>query len=329
MISVQKAILKSDGIAWFMAAALIMTTAAAVAAVPPLPPEKRIVAQVTGYLAAPEPHPMQMPNAVACDAAGTICVADGAQDRIVRFTAEGKLQSAIHLVGSAELNDPTGLRFDARGGLWIADTGNHRILVMSPDGQLVQEIIPPATADGKPCNATDVALTADARRTYVVDMKNQRILIRDNTGGQWQSLGEGGQALGQFQWPFMACISNQGDLLVTEVIGARVQLLSRADKWAGTFGSFGVELGELYRPKGITVDSAGRIFVSDSTTNVVQVFSAGGASLGALTDTRGNLLRFAHPMGMCFDPRGRLLVVELSANRVAIVTFPSTVKEKT
>ena len=292
-----------------------------VLAVPPLPADKRILAQVTAHLEAPATQPMHMPNAVAADSKGNVVVADGAQDRIVRFNAAGEFERVITSVGGEKLNRSTGMRFDSQDRLWIADTGNHRLLIATPDGALAEQVPLPAAESGRPCDPTDLALTPDGKRCYVVDMGNQRIVLRDNTTGQLTPMGTGGKALGEFQWPFMLCVGDQNYVYITEAIGARLQIISPEGRWAGTIGSWGVELGQLYRPKGIAVDGAGKLYVSDSTTGVVQVFSALGAVEGALCDGGGNLLRFEHPMGMCFDKAGRLYVVELKLDRVAIVTL--------
>jgi len=301
--------------------ALTLIAAPHALAVPPLPQDKRIPAQVTAHLAAPTTQPMRMPNAVAVDSKGNVWVADGGQDRIVRFGPDGHFDRAFTSIGSEKLNRPVGMKVDAADRLWIADTGNHRLLIAGADGQLAEQITLPAAPSGRACDPTDVALTPDGKRCYIIDMDNQRALIRDNASGQFKSMGEGGKALGQFEWPFMICVGDQDYVYITEAIGARVQMISPADRWAGAIGSWGVELGKLYRPKGIAIDRNGKVYVSDSTLNVVQVFSSRGAIEGALTDAAGNLLRFQHPMGLCFDKAGRLYVVELSADRVAIVTI--------
>jgi sugar lactone lactonase YvrE len=308
-------------VAWL---ALALIASARALAVPPLPLDKRVAAQVTSHLAAPTTQPMRMPNAVAIDSKGDVFVADGAQDRIVRFTADGQFERFITKVGTETMDRPVGMKVDSTDRLWIADTGNHRILIAAPDGKLAEKIALPIAPSGQPCDPTDVALTPDGQRCYVVDMRNHRILIRDNASGQFTAMGAPGRAAGQFEWPFMACIGDEKYFFVTEAIGARVQVISPTDKWAGVIGSWGIELGQLYRPKGIAADQHGRLYISDSTTDVVQVFSQRGSLQGALTDAAGNLLRFEHPMGLCFDSAGRLYVVELTANRVAVVTLDGT-----
>jgi DNA-binding beta-propeller fold protein YncE len=302
-------------------AALVVTALSGTIArgVEPMPAEKRVGATVVATLTAESPS-MHMPTDVAVDSKGNVYVADGARDRIVTFSPEYKVRSATTRPAGQQLKRPVGLCVDARDNLWIADTANHRLLVIGAGGEVASDLPLPKTDQGKDADPTDVVVTADGRRTYVVDNPNHRVLVRDNNaGGKWTALGRPGRGIGQFEYPFMTAIGKDGDVLISEAIGARVQTLTAQDRWAGAVGAWGVELGHFHRPKGVATDAAGRIFVGDSTLNVIQVFDPRGQVEGVLTDAGGRPFYFKHPMGMTFDAKGRLYVVELAANRVAVV----------
>jgi DNA-binding beta-propeller fold protein YncE len=286
----------------------------------PIPPENRIPAVITRTIAAPASSPLIMPTDVAVDAEGNVYVADGVNDRIVKFSPTGELDSVLRGPADSPLSRPIGVAIDPSGNLWISDTGNHRLVVRAANGAAHKIIDIPPAAD-KPADPTGLVVRDDGRRTYVADCGNHRLLERDNVTGKWTALGEWGISLGQFRWPFMLAMGEENHVLISESIGSRVQQVSSADRWAGQISHFGVALGDLYRPKGVAVDKAGRIFVGDSTMDVIQAFDAGGNCLGALTDSNGQLLRFDHPMGMHFDSSGALYVVELGANRVAVVSL--------
>ena len=184
-------------------------------------------------------------------------------------------------------------------------------MVRSADGRSYKSIDVPAVAADKTSNPTSVVIRSDRARTYVADCDNQRVLILDNASNRWTPLGEFGISLGQFRWPFMVCMGPDDHLVISESVGARLQLISADNRWAGQIGHFGVAMGDLYRPKGVAMDAAGRIFVDDSTMGVIQVFTDAGKLLGVLTDEAGQPLRLDHPMGMRFDTAGQLYVVEL------------------
>ncbi|HEY8666064.1 MAG TPA: NHL repeat-containing protein [Tepidisphaeraceae bacterium] len=299
----------------------LMTCAAA-----PIPADKQIPASVTRTIAGPKNDALFMPTDVAVDSKNRVYVADGVNDRIVRFSADGELDLAFARIGEQTLSHPVGVTVDASDVIYITDTGHHRIIVATPDGKLRETIdLPAASGTGEhSADPTKVAVKPDGSRLYVVDNENHRILIRAAAEGadkSWTILGKSGKALGQFQWPFMLCIGEEDYVYVTEAIGCRVQMISPTDRWAGQVSQWGITLGSLYRPKGIAADGKGRVFVSDSTLSVVQVFNPRGNLEGILTDDDGKPLRFAHPMGMTFDAAGHLYVVELKENRVAVVTL--------
>ncbi len=286
-----------------------------------IPPEKRINAEIVRHLKGPADQPLMMPTDVILDSKNRVYVADGVNNRVVRFSAEGKVDKIIVQPGGKKLNQPLGLGIDPNDRLWIADTGEHRVVVVSSDGELIETIDLPSSDLLNPFDPTDVAVTADGLRSYIVDNNNHRLIIRENNNGQLKFIGRKGRALGQFEYPFMICIGTEGYVYVNEVMGARVQRVSPTDRWSGLIGSWGVELGQFYRPKGIASDAKGRIYVSDSTLQVIQVFGPWGRIEGLLCDKMGQPLRFEHPMGMCFDKKNRLYVVELGANQIAVVSF--------
>ena len=289
----------------------------ALLAAAPIPPDKAIVAKVEMRIEMPAGQPpMHMPNAVAVDSHGAVFVSDGADNRIVRFGPKGEFGKIIE----AGFNQPDGIFVDRSDKLWIADAGNHRIVCTDGDGTVLDTIALPANKD-KPAKPTDVLLTPDGSRMYVVDNDNHRLLIRYLKAGTWTVMGSAGNALGQFQYPFMIAIGEENYVYITEAVGGRAQMLSPNDRWAGQVSRWGVELGQVYRPKGIATNARGQVFISDSTLRVVQVFSARGLPEGVLTDDQHQPLRFEHPMGMRFDASGKLYVVELKANRVAVLSL--------
>ncbi len=262
------------------------------------------------------PSAMMMPTAVAVDARNHVFVADGVNDRIVHFGPQGELLGEIREVGGQKLSNPIGLRADAGGDLWIADTGNHRVLVRRPDGTLVKVIVPNIDTAGPPLDLTDVLPLPGTGVVWLVDNDNNRLLRLAGADPLAKAFGGQGDSLGRFQYPFAIALDNNGDLFVTDVINARVQILNPRGQSVGLMGSYGVEIGQFYRPKGIACDARGLIWVADGTLGVVQIFTAMGRSVDVLRDAKGSPFRFDMPMGLAFDGQDRLYVVELKPGRV-------------
>lgn len=286
-----------------------------------IPIKEQIHVEIAGYLYGPKELPMLMPTDVSIDSKERLYVADGVNNRILIFSAEGKYVESLDAKMGLDLNQPTGLTIDSQDRLWVADTGNHQIVRIALADKSIEIIaLPPSDAKHK-TDPTDLVLTKDLSRCYVVDNDNHRILVRDNHQGDWKILGKKGRALGQFEYPFMICLGREEYVYVSETLGARIHRMTPRDQWSGIMGTWGVERGQLYRPKGLVADRQGRILVSDSTMQLIQVFGPWGRFEGVLCQPDGQPVHLEHPMGMCFNQKGQLYLVELTANRVVVLNF--------
>ncbi len=76
------------------------------------------------------------PSDIAFDADGNLYVLDAGNQRIQKFSAEGKYLSTIGRRGEGpgELQFPLSLDIDAQGYMYVPDMGNQRIQVYTPEG---------------------------------------------------------------------------------------------------------------------------------------------------------------------------------------------------
>jgi len=67
-------------------------------------------------------------------------LAKGATSRISKFTADGKFIKSWGKIGvrHGEFRTPHALMFDAKGRLWVADRGNHRIEIFDQEGTYLE-----------------------------------------------------------------------------------------------------------------------------------------------------------------------------------------------
>jgi sugar lactone lactonase YvrE len=70
------------------------------------------------------------PSGLAATADGGAWVADAANDRLLRLTADGAIAQTLGApgTGDGQLAEPRGLELDCAGGLLVADSGNNRIV---------------------------------------------------------------------------------------------------------------------------------------------------------------------------------------------------------
>src|SRR5262245_14501207 len=112
-----------------------------------------IIGTITTYAGPPLPvsgtqattQAIGSPRSVVADGAGGFYVATPSQHRIYRVAGDGTLTviAGTSLSGfsgdggpaiEAKLNNPSGIALDRLGNLLIADTSNHRIRIVSPNG---------------------------------------------------------------------------------------------------------------------------------------------------------------------------------------------------
>lgn len=77
----------------------------------------------------------------------------------------------------ASLSD---LDFDDRGSLYVADSQNHRIQVLTPQGEHIRNIGRPGKGPGELYTPASVALHKNV--VYVTDANNRRVSVFKTTG---------------------------------------------------------------------------------------------------------------------------------------------------
>lgn len=93
------------------------------------------------------PGEFNSPRGLSSDAQGNVYVADDANHRVQKLTKDGAVLAVWGRNGGgwdqpgSELGAfrlPYGTAVDGRGGLWVADTNNHRVVQMTTDGAFVR-----------------------------------------------------------------------------------------------------------------------------------------------------------------------------------------------
>lgn len=228
-------------------------------------------------------------NGVAVDSHGNLWVADSANSRILEYTPPFVTgQAAVVAIGQPTTNGvsdtdscnqgnssgggaavnflcyPTHLAFDAAGNLWVADTGNNRILQFQP----------PFTTDmdaslelGQPAGATQ--FTSNTPNNPVLQASSVYLPtgVAFDGAGNLLVADTGNSRVLQFKPPF----SNGGNASF---------VLGQSDFSGGSVnqGLSAPTAATLYYPAGVTLDYAGRIVVGDTGNNRTLIFTAPAAN---------------------------------------------------
>ena len=274
-----------------------------------------LVAHPVRTLTSAEGIDLKMPTGVAVGPGGQVWVADGVRDRVVSYRADGSVAFVVKGAAGKSLLRPTGVDVTADGRAFIADADRRRVVIVSADGATSTVLaIDPALTPG--LDMTDLAVTPDGRRVWIVDNDHHRVIVGDLASGIWVPLGKRGRAWGQFSYPYGVALDEGGGAHISDVLNGRLGVFTSDGLASQAVSRFGAGAGQLYRPKGVAIRD-GTIWVSDGALGVIQLFSSRGRFLDALRDEGGAVLRLANPAGI--EVVGDLLyVAEVGRSRVQV-----------
>ncbi|MDZ7360120.1 MAG: NHL repeat-containing protein [candidate division KSB1 bacterium] len=205
------------------------------------------------------------------------------------------------VIGTARLSQPLGMDIDPDGNIYLADTGNNRILKFNRRGELRRE----AGGFGFDKQQFDRPVdiwAGNGLEVFVVDYNNQRLERYDKDLNYIASYysDEVQPAPLQFGYPAAVGFSANGEIFLADHEFNRVLRIDSFGKPKSSFGDFNWGEGRLARPAKILLAARQKIFVSDSTAEAIVEF-----------DDYGNFVRRLGE-GVLRDPAGMAM---LGANR--------------
>ena len=223
------------------------------------------------------------PWGVAVGPDGSVYVSDTWNGRVQKFDANGKFIKMWGAFGQSDatnqnvLYGPRGIAVDAKGRVYIADTGNKRIVVYDADGNYYTSIGAEGFEVGKFSEPVDVTLDKDGN-VYVTDTWNQRVQVFSpesdgkvfNPLRQWPINGWKSQSLDNK--PYIAVAPN-GHVFVTDPEGYRVIEFTATGEFVQLWGNYGTDNSTFGLASGIAIDSKGMVWVTDSANNRVMRFT--------------------------------------------------------
>ncbi|WP_143120498.1 NHL domain-containing protein [Actinacidiphila alni] len=202
---------------------------------------------------------LYQPGGTAVDTAGNLFIADSGDNVIREVTPDGRIQrfAGTGVAGSkvtsvargSQLDRPTAVAVDAAGSVYVCDSHNNRVLVVSAKGAVTRVI-----GSGAPGYTGDGGAAAHARLNqpngialdvkgdlYIADSSNNVIRRVDAATG-----------------------------VITTVAGDHTA--DRADDGLGGFSGDGgpATAARLNDPQGVALDSAGDLFVADTFNNAIR-----------------------------------------------------------
>ncbi|MFO1417928.1 MAG: SMP-30/gluconolactonase/LRE family protein [Methylotetracoccus sp.] len=232
-----------------------------------------------------------------------------------------------------EFNTPNGAAFDAEGNIWVADTGNDRIVKYDAAGTFLFSFGAYGSADGLFSEPYDISVDRDGN-LWVADTGNSRVQKFDGNGNFLCKLGglSRPQGIGPHPTSSLVYVADTGSHSVVKVNLANCSNV-------GAWGSFGSDDGEFNTPSDVAIDAAGQVYVADYSNNRVQVFNANGGFLRKWGvygngDSRFQPLsstvppfpqgHFYGPVNLAIDPCGDVFVSDYNNDRIQLFRSDGT-----
>jgi hypothetical protein len=220
--------------------------------------------------------------------------------------------------GSLSLKDPEALSIAPDGTLYIADSGNHRIVQWEPDGKVLRTLgsfgdkavlYNPPEFD-QPCGV----YAESSGRIYVGDTLNHRVVVVGSSGMYEASWGSLGTANGFFNMPRTVAGDHFGNIWVLDSGNSRVQVFSPMGEFHFTWGSLGTTDYLLNNPLGLAINSIDQGIIADTGNFRFEVFDNKAAPVTQIGWFGDGPQEFKEPAGVAVDRTG--LMALSNADRV-------------
>lgn len=292
------------------------------------------------------------PFRTAFDSNGNMYVADNYNHMIRKITPAGVVTTlagtktagkADGLGSAASFYLPTGIAVDRSGNLYVADSGNHLIRRITPEG-LVSTWAGTGTsgfADGVGMAASfdlPAALALDGSgNLYVADFGNNRIrkvtpagVVTTLAGSGAKGRADGTGAAASFNNPQGLALDGNGDLYVADRNNYLIRKLTPAGVVTTLAGSGAPGSGNgagaaasFALPVDVAVDSSGNIYIADAVNHMIRemtpagvVSTLAGSTTSGRTDGLGAAASFQNPAGVTIDGDGILYVADYGNNLI-------------
>ena len=309
----------------------------------------------------PSDAQLNLPSSVFGDLLGNLYIADTGNHRIRTMgsalnpisthAGTGVPGFADGAAAAAQFNTPTGLFATPAGSLYVADSGNHAIRLITPAGTVSTVAgngISGFSGDGgvataAQLNAPSGVFVTGAGVMYIADTGNNRIrrvigttittVAGDSTSG---FSGDGGPAsMARLDGPSSVFVDTIGTVFIADTNNHRIRTISTVDSTIATFagmspagfsGDGDIPTNAQFAfPETVFGDTVGNIYVTDTFNHRVRRIN----TVGNITTLAGdgtfafggnggaaNLARLGSPTGVFVDTAQTIFIADRDNHRV-------------
>jgi streptogramin lyase len=305
------------------------------------------------------------PAGVAVDGSGNVYVVDQTDDTIRKVTPAGVVTTLAGTASTpgtidgtgtgARFSSPYGIASTQGGTVYVADTANETIRMITPAG-VVTTIAGTAKSEGSMDGTGSaarfkfpIALAVDRNgNVYVADYGNDTIRLVSSAGVVTTLAGkvgvtgyvDGTGSAAEFNSPWGVSVDGSDNVYVGDLGNNTIRKITPAAvvstlagtprtghaNGTGSAAAFGF-------PSGIAVDSSGNMFVADQVNDEIRKITpsgvvttlAGSPGNAGSADGTGSAAQFNYPFGVAVDGSGNVYVADAGNDEIRKVTPGGTV----
>ncbi len=269
-------------------------------------------------------YELNQPEGIFISPRGEVAIADTGNNRILIWDTEGKPVRAFGSWGSSavwrnppQFNRPGGVIIHPSGNILVADTLNHRVVVVDPRGAVISTWGRQGTGDGEFDMPRSFAL-GKFGDVWVLDTGNSRLQAFSNLGAFKSRWGVFGTDPGQLKYPLGMALNAIEQFQVADTQNFLYQVFNSDGNPVTTQGWMGDGPNQFQQPSGLAVTPTGWIAISDGSSGRVLFYNYRFEYMGAWKATDDPDWKGPLPdlRGIASDAESRLYVTDRANHRL-------------